>query len=299
VKRYLVVGMMLVLAFAACSKDKNAAAAGADNQKNGHVVASVGDQKIMDTDVDMILSQLPEQAKARYESPEGKKEFVSGLAEIKLMAMEARKKGIDKTPEMKFKMDFMNDQMLAKGLAEATVKEIKITDEDISKFYNDNKDKFSTGPRVKLRHILVPTEAEAKAIQADLKKGGDFSKLAKEKSKCPSSQQGGDLGWVTKGSMVPEFEKAAFELKKGQMSGIVKTQYGYHIIICDDAEGVKQLTLAEAKPDIERQLRGEKSEAAVKNLIDTVKKNSPITYDENYFKGAAEKPVTDQLPKQQ
>ena len=285
-KRLVVVGIVLVLAFTACSKDKNATAAGEDGKKDGTVVASVGDVKITDKDVDTILAQLPEQARARYETAEGKREFVSGLAEIKLMAMEAKKKGIDKTPDMKFKMEFMNDQMLAKGLAESAVKDIKITDEEISKYYADNKDKFSTGPRVKLRHILVPSEAEAKAILADLKKGGDFSTIAKEKSKCPSSQQGGDLGWVTKGSMVPEFEKAGFELKKGQMSGVVKTQYGYHILMCDDVEGVKQPSLAEAKPDIERQLKNERSESTVKALIDTVKKNNPVTYNEEYFKKA-------------
>jgi peptidyl-prolyl cis-trans isomerase C len=302
VRRFFLVGIMLVLAFAACSKEKNASAAGADGKKDGKVVASMGDVKIYSSDVDAILAQLPEQARARYETPEGKKEFVSGLAEIKLMAMEAKKKGLDKTSDMKLKMEFMEDQMLAKALADSAVKEIKITDEEVSKYYNDNKDKFATGPRVKLRHILVPTEPEAKAIQAELKKGADFSKLAKEKSKCPSSQQGGDLGWVTKGSMVPEFEKAAFELKKGQMSGIVKTQYGYHIIMCDDAEGVKQLTLDEAKPDIERQLKSERSENAVKSVIDGVKKSNPITYDEAYFKEPAKEagnqPAKDAQPKQ-
>lgn len=297
-KKFIMVGMMLVLLFASCSKDKNAPGASSGSKKGGDVVATMGDQKIYESDIAAILSQLPEQAKARYETPEGKREFVSSLAEIKVMAAEAVKKGLDKDPDMKFKLEFMHDQMLAKGLAEAAVKEIKVTDEEISKNYNDNKDKFSVGPRVKLSHILVPTEAEAKAILADLKKGGDFAALAKEKSKCPSSQQGGDLGWVTKGSMVPEFEKAGFALKKGELSGIVKTQYGFHIIRCEDIEPQKQLTLAEAKPDIERQLRNERSEAAVKGLIEGVKKNNPVTFNEEYFKKAAAKPAADPQPKQ-
>jgi peptidyl-prolyl cis-trans isomerase C len=287
VKRFVVVGIMLVLALTSCSKDKNAKAAGSDGEKNGLVVATIGDQKITDKDVDAILAQVPEQVRARYDSPEGKKEFVTSLAEIKMMAIEAKKKGLDKDPDIQFKLGFISDQMLAKALAESAVKEIKITDEEISKNYNDNKDKFVTGPRVKLRHILVPAEPEAKAILAELKKGADFSAVAKEKSKCPSSQQGGDLGWVNKGSMVPEFEKAAFELKKGQMSGVVKSTYGFHIIMCDDAEDVKQLSLAEARESIEHQLKAEKSDSTVKNLIETVKKNNPVTLNEEYFKGAA------------
>lgn len=84
--------------------------------------------------------------------------------------------------------------------------------------------------QVKASHILVKTESEARKILEDLKKGADFAKLAKEKSQCPSKKRGGNLGWFGRGKMVPEFEKAAFSLKKGELSDIVKTQFGYHII---------------------------------------------------------------------
>lgn len=205
-----------------------------------------------------------------------------------MMAMEAKKKGIDKKPATKLKLEYIGDQILARDLEESTVENIKISDADITKYYNDNKDKFEQGPRVKVRHILVATEPEAKAILAQLKKGADFSKLAKEKSKCPSSQRGGDLGWVTQGRMDPQFEKAAFALKKGQMSGIVKSSFGYHIIICDDVEAKKEKNLAEIKPQIERQLQREKKEEAINKLKEQVKKDFPITINEEYFKKAQE-----------
>jgi peptidyl-prolyl cis-trans isomerase C len=294
VKKLLVPVLILVFAVIGCSKDKAVSAAGGDGMKDPHVVAMVGNEKIMDADIDAFLSQMPEQARARYESPEGKREFVSSLAEIKLMALEAKKRGVDKDPDMKRKLDFITEQLLARGLAESAVKEIKINDADITKYYNDNKVKFNVGPRIKLRHILVSTEPEANAILAQLKKGADFSTLAKEKSKCPSAPKGGDLGWATKGMMVPEFENAAFALKKGEMSGVVKTQFGYHIIICDDIQAGKQMDMAEAKPAIERQLKGEKSEEAIKALIDQVKKNSPITINEEYFKKAQEEAAKSQ-----
>lgn len=276
--------MILVFALVGCSKEKAVSAAGSDGVKDPHVVATVGKDKIMDSDIDAFLSQMPEQARARYDSPEGKREFVNSLAEIKMMAQEAKKRGLDKDADMKLKLDFINDQLLARGLAEKTVKDITITDADITKYYNDNKDKFNVGPRVKLRHILVSSEPEAKAILAQLKKGADFSALAKEKSKCPSAPKGGDLGWATRGMMVPEFENAAFALKKGEMSGVVKTSFGYHIIMCDDVQGGKLMELSEAKPAIERQMKGEKSEAAIKSLLEEVKKTSPITLNEDYFK---------------
>jgi len=84
--------------------------------------------------------------------------------------------------------------------------------------------------QVKVSHILLKKEAEAKAVLEELKKGASFSKIAQERSLCPSKKRGGDLGFFGRGQMVKEFEKAAFTLKKGDTSEIVKTQFGYHII---------------------------------------------------------------------
>lgn len=84
--------------------------------------------------------------------------------------------------------------------------------------------------RVHCAHILVKTESEAKAVLERLKKGEKFSAIAQQVSLCPSKKRGGDLGTFTRGKMVKEFENAAFALKKGEISGIVKTQFGYHII---------------------------------------------------------------------
>jgi peptidyl-prolyl cis-trans isomerase C len=84
--------------------------------------------------------------------------------------------------------------------------------------------------KIHCAHILVKTEKEANAILERLKKGEKFSTIAKNVSLCPSKKRGGDLGTFGRGQMVKEFEKAAFDLQKGQISGIVKTKFGYHII---------------------------------------------------------------------
>ncbi len=88
--------------------------------------------------------------------------------------------------------------------------------------------------QVKASHILVKKRSQAEKILEELKKGASFAKLAQKYSECPSKKQGGDLGWFGRGKMVPEFEKAAFSLKKGELSDIVKTQFGYHIIKMND-----------------------------------------------------------------
>ncbi len=90
--------------------------------------------------------------------------------------------------------------------------------------------------QVKASHILVKTEGEARKILEELKKGANFAKLAKQFSECPSKKKGGNLGWFGRGKMVREFENAAFSLKKGEISDIVKTQFGYHIIKVTDTK---------------------------------------------------------------
>jgi peptidyl-prolyl cis-trans isomerase C len=90
--------------------------------------------------------------------------------------------------------------------------------------------------QVRASHILVNTEQEAKNIIAQLNAGSKFEELAKKHSSCPSGQKGGDLGFFTRGKMVPEFEQAAFGLKNGQVSGPVRTAFGFHIIKVTDTK---------------------------------------------------------------
>ncbi|MBQ9246409.1 peptidyl-prolyl cis-trans isomerase [bacterium] len=87
---------------------------------------------------------------------------------------------------------------------------------------------------VKASHLLVKTEEEAKKLKEQINNGQDFAKLAKEVSLCPSGQQGGDLGYFTKGQMVKEFEDACFSMKVGEVSNPIKTQFGYHLIYLTD-----------------------------------------------------------------
>jgi len=109
-----------------------------------------------------------------------------------------------------------------------------LSDEAEHKVYDEAVKQMVNEEEVHARHILVPTEDEAKAVLAELKKGADFAALAKEKSKDPGAAEGGDLGFFTKEQMVPEFAEVAFKLDKGQISDPVKTQFGWHIIKVED-----------------------------------------------------------------
>src|SRR5580693_2655945 len=104
------------------------------------------------------------------------------------------------------------------------------TDEAMKKVYDEAAKQIEGEQEVHARHILVETEDEAKAIEAELKKGADFAELAKKKSKDPGAADGGDLGFSTKDQMVPEFSTVAFALEPGKISDPVKSQFGWHVI---------------------------------------------------------------------
>src|SRR5204863_2536981 len=104
---------------------------------------------------------------------------------------------------------------------------------------------------VHARHILVETEDEAKAIEAELKKGADFAELAKKESKDPGASDGGDLGFFTKDQMVPEFSTVAFALEPGKISDPVKTQFGWHVIKVEEKRARKAPDFEQVKPQIE------------------------------------------------
>ncbi|QUL57467.1 peptidylprolyl isomerase [Paenibacillus tritici] len=155
---------------------------------------------------------------------------------------------------------------------------IKITDEDISKYFEENKAKYNQEEEVRASHILVKTKEEADAIVKQLKEGGDFAALAQEKSAdTGSKEKGGDLDFFKRGDMVAEFSDAAFKLKVGETSGAVKSEYGYHIIKVTDRKEAKEYTLAEKKDEIKKTLTAQKVSEMSATWLADLNKNSKIT----------------------
>lgn len=134
-----------------------------------------------------------------------------------------------------------------------------ITDDDTKKYYEENKAMMATPEQVKASHILVATKEESEAILAQLKGGADFATLAKEKSTDPGSKdKGGDLDYFGKGMMVKEFEDSAFSLAVGEMSGVVQTSHGFHIIKVTDKKAAATPTYDQKKDDIKEELLNQK-----------------------------------------
>jgi len=160
---------------------------------------------------------------------------------------------------------------------------INITDDELSEYYDKNKETFFESEKVHARHILVETEEEAKSINQQLKEGiMNFAELAKEKSICPSAVNGGDLGFFARGQMVKEFEDVAFSLKPGEISEIVKTEFGYHIIKCEEIKEEHSPSFEEVKDQINNTLKYEREYEATSALISKLREEAEIVINYDF-----------------
>ena len=157
--------------------------------------------------------------------------ILRALVREEILFQAATAQRLNEEPGVKSRMEVARRQVVIEELLRRKVEVLsRVTEEDIRKAYEDNKPLLST-EAVGASHIMVKTEAEAEAIRTELKAGKPFAELAKEKSlDGGSAEKGGDLGMLTRGQTEPEFEAAAFALKEGEVSEVVKTQYGYHIL---------------------------------------------------------------------
>jgi peptidyl-prolyl cis-trans isomerase C len=216
---------------------------------------------------DEIGSNIPNMA------PDKKREYlVTYLADIIVLSQAAEQQKLGDTPDVKRQLSFDRNKVLMEALLQKAGKAAE-TDDALHKVYDDAVKQMKGEEEVHARHILVPTEQEAKDIEAQLKGGADFAKLAKEKSKDPSgASNGGDLGWFTKDQMVPEFADAAFKLPKGQISDPVKTQFGWHIIEVVDTRIKPTPTFEQVKPQLENYV----AHRAQAELVDSLRKSAKI-----------------------
>lgn len=153
---------------------------------------------------------------------------------------------------------------------------IEMSDKEIKDYYDNNIAQFKSGEQVKASHILVETKAEAENILKQLKAGADFEELAQEHSTCPSGAEGGDLGYFEHGSMVQEFEEAAFAMKVGEISEVVGTQFGYHIIKLTAKKDGGTAGFDEVKDELTQQLMIGKQRAAEETYINQLKDSAEI-----------------------
>lgn len=197
------------------------------------ILAKVKDYEITEDILNETIDSLRAQQNVNISSDEEKANLLDELIARQLVVEDAIESGLTKTKEFE---KLYRDMVFQFSIGEL-FKTLEVTEEDCKSFYDENQAQFQQ-PTVRAAHILVDTEEKANEILSDIQTGLDFHTAASQASSCPSSERGGDLGEFGPGQMVPEFEQAAFALQVGETSGVVKSQFGYHIIKLLDRKDV-------------------------------------------------------------
>lgn len=281
--------MFVILCFLSCAK-----------KEDGKVLVTIDKEKITMEEFNKELDKIPMNMKMAVATESGKKTFLDRLIVKKLLLKEASKDKIENEKEFQTRLSDIKEQLLIESLLKKKIaSDPQLSDEETKKYYDANKDKFKKESEINTRHILLKTEEEAKQIKEKLKNGDDFVELAKQYSIDPNAKTtGGELGFHPKGSILPEYEEVAFKLTKvGQVSGIVKTQYGYHIIRLEGTKPPAFVAFDEVKDFIKQQLAQEKQKELIDKYIENLKKNAKITTNESLLK--EEKPAISEKPENQ
>jgi len=222
------------------------------------VLATVNGKDITNRDVDFLMQSLGPQGASQFNSPEGRMQLLNELINQELLYLEALEKGVDKEEGYLNELERVKADLLKQYSLRKLLGSVSVTEGEILDYYNQNKDKFNKPESVKANHILVDTKEKAEEILNEIKEGLDFQEAARKYSSCPSKNNGGNLGYFTRGRMVPEFEEAAFKMNKGDISNPVKTQFGYHLIEVTDKKEPQISKFDEVRDQIYQILLGKR-----------------------------------------
>ncbi len=232
------------------------------------VLAVVAGVEITQNDLEEVIMRYPEDKRGYFNNEQGKKQLLEQIIAFELFNKFGAENNIDKTEEYIKEVQKLQKDILTQMTINKILSDVIITDEDMKKYYEENKAQFKSPETVSAKHILVSDIEEANSIKKELDNNAiSFEEAAKKYSSCPSKEQGGDLGEFGRGMMVPEFENAAFELEIGQISEPVKTQFGYHIILVESKNEPKEKEFDEVKDMIFNQMN---QEAQQKKYIDMI-----------------------------
>ena len=243
------------------------------------VLANVGGFPITEDDVNEFLLRLGQRGQS-YNNPEGRKVILEQLVGNKLLLLDAKRNLFEAEPAFKAELAKLKDNLLTNYAGEKIVSAVNVTDAEAKEYYEANKDKFVSEESVSASHILVDTEQKALELLAKINAGEiSFEDAAKENSSCPSGQNGGSLGEFGRGQMVPEFDKAVFEMEVGTVSAApVKTQFGYHLIKLNSKKSAEPMAYEQISEEIKNGLLGEKRQKAYESKINQLKILYPVDF---------------------
>lgn len=256
------------------------------------VVVRVNDDEITTEEVNKVLM---EGTQGRFNSLPADKQnelrhrIIEGMIAQELVYDDAQKTGVLESKAFKHEFDALQSrlkvQLASKLWEQEQFDVIKVNPKEVQRYYNTNPNEFIDKEKIRARHILVKSRAEAESIIVILKplRGkkleNEFISQAKSKSTGPSAAKGGDLGYFTRGQMVPSFNDAAFAMKERTISvSPVQSQFGYHVIYVENKKVAKKLGFDDVKNFIEQRLKMDKFKVTMEKKIATLREKATITY---------------------
>ena len=241
------------------------------------ILAKVGALTVSEREVEEVLAELGQRGQG-YNTPEGRKAILEQIISSKLLLLDARHNLLETEAEFKAELAKLRENLLINYAGNKVISAVKVNDEDVKKYYEDNLDKFKQGETVNADHILVDSEEKALEILAKIESGEmSFGDAAREYSSCPSGQRGGNLGDFGRGQMVPEFDKAVFELEVNEVTKTpVQTQFGYHLIKLNSKSESTVMPYEEIAPQLTEMVLNEKRREAYEKKINQLKILYPV-----------------------
>ncbi len=256
------------------------------------VLATVNGDEITSEEVNKVLM---EGTQGRFDSLPADKQnelrqrIIEGMIAQELVYDDAKRTGVLDSKEYKQELEALVNrlkvQLAAKVWEQEQFEAIKVDAKEVKAYFDANPDEFVDKEKIRARHILVKTEAEAQAVIRSMKGlsgeklKNEFIAQAKSKSTGPSAAKGGDLGYFPRGQMVPSFNDAAFAMKEGSMSSApVQSQFGYHVIYVEDKKAAKKLGFEDVKNFIEQRLKMDKFKATMEKKMSSLREKAKITY---------------------
>jgi peptidyl-prolyl cis-trans isomerase C len=249
--------------------------------QNENVVVEIGKYKITIDEFENELKRYGKSQSFRDKldtlTEEGKKRVLENMIRENLFYIAGEEEGIKLSSEEEEQINRLKRYIIIRKYITEKLKEKPVTEEEMKDYYEKNKKEFVIPEKRKASHIIVSDENKAKELLKKIKEGADFSQIAKENNIDGSKNKGGDLGWISKGYMIKEFEEVAFSLKKGEISDVIKTKFGYHIIKVEDIKPEEERNFEEVKESIRKKIEEER----IKQLEEDLKKkyNVKVNYE--------------------
>lgn len=240
------------------------------------ILAKVGQKEITNLDVQGAIQGLDPFQAQQFQTEEGQKYVLDDLINQELLYMYAKDNKIDQDEEFRTEMKRVEENVLKQYVINKILTSVKLTEEEKKAFFEAQKQSFSKPETASAKHILVDSEEKANDILGKINAGDlSFEDAAKEHSTCPSKDAGGDLGTFGRGQMVPEFENAVFNMNNGEVSGPVKTQFGYHLIKLENKNESSIPEYDEVAEEVGKTLLFQKQGEVYQQKLNEVKEKYP------------------------